>query len=153
MGIIYPNLVELHRFHPYSDCTMAEHAGVTEDLFLAVLRGEDDLTYSEFYRLSQLVNIPVSILCSPSVTMLDPGEPDHSMMAEEALSAAEDVLDFIETKWDRQLIDRFRTDFYAGRASYMQYLGAMEIVSQAQINRSVSLKHMRLRSRAKKASA
>ena len=75
----YPNIRELVRWNYYGVPAMADHAGVTTDLFYAALNGEEELTEEELKGLAGLVDIPVSVLKMPYKIKLDSNKFQHIM--------------------------------------------------------------------------
>ena len=73
----YPNLNSIVKWHSYHSSTFADHAGVTRELFDAVLEGKEDLTDEEFGRISGLVNIPVGLLIQPHIVRLNNKKFQH----------------------------------------------------------------------------
>ena len=75
----YPNIRELVRWNFYGIPAMADHAGVTTDLFYAVLKGQEELTEEELKGLARLVDVPVGVLKLPYTVKLDSNKFQHIM--------------------------------------------------------------------------
>ena len=74
----YPNLVSLVYWHSYGTPTFADHAGVTRELFQAVLEGDEELTDGELLGISRLVHIPLGLLKCPKMQYLYVERFQHS---------------------------------------------------------------------------
>ena len=133
--MFYPNLESLVQWHSYSSVTFADHAGVTMELFDAVLAGNEELTDEEFYRISRLVNIPVGLLKHPELQILKRRKCQHH----QKIIALADRFNFIQELRseigkgdDIDLKDAFRhghaliKDFErSGEVSYCRYLAVL----------------------------
>ena len=92
----YPNLKELIKYHPYHISTFANFANVELDLLEAALIGEEELTPGELMGISCYGRIPLGVLVSPSLIMLDPSRPKHKKMVAEAGRALGIIMDAAE---------------------------------------------------------
>lgn len=79
----YPNLAELHRYHPYGEPAMCDHAGIEPELLHAVLSDGEPLRYAELLGLARLYGCPVSVLTCQKVIMLDRRRLKHRKMITE----------------------------------------------------------------------
>ena len=143
----YPNLTLLVRYHPYSSCTMADHAGVTHELFLDVLDGKEELLPAELFGLSRLLNIPMSVLSFEKPIMLNPARRKHREMVRTVLEAADEYSEYLDD-WDRRYFGEFENAFSKGKSSYMQYLALLERIDAAKLHREVAQTKQRRRGRA-----
>lgn len=127
----YPNLIEI-----YGDMPTSYFAEVTDELMLAVFRGEEELTVEELYKIAYYNHIPLSVLACPKRIMLDMGGWKHKKMVDEVDSLymklkymakyernteAERYLKFAD--WKHQ---RFLKAAYNNQLSYGHYLSAKE---------------------------
>lgn len=71
----YPNLLEIHPYFPTS-----YFANVTDELMLAVFRGEEELTAGELHRIAHYNKIPLSVLVCPTLTTLSRERYRHRQM-------------------------------------------------------------------------
>lgn len=80
--MIYPNLVEMVKYHPYSTATLADHAGVTTELMEEVIKGNGDLLLKEKHKIAQLYQVRVRVLFLLKIIHLDKGNRRHVEMVE-----------------------------------------------------------------------
>ena len=92
----YPNLRELIKYHPYHVGTFANFANVELDLLEAALIGEEELTAGELMGISCYGRVPLGVLASPSLVMLDPLSLKHKKMVAEAGGALGIIMDAAE---------------------------------------------------------
>lgn len=71
----YPNLLEIHPYFPTS-----YYANVTDELMLAVFRGEEELTDGELQRIAHYNRIPLSVLICPKMITLSRERWRHRQM-------------------------------------------------------------------------
>lgn len=71
----YPNLVEIHPYFP-----TGYFANVTDELMLAVFRGEEDLTTMEMLAIARYNGIPFSVLTCPKLITLSRERRRHREM-------------------------------------------------------------------------
>ncbi len=74
----YPNLLEIHPYFPTS-----YFANVTDELMLAVFRGEKELTAGELQRIAHYNGIPLSVLVCPTLITLSRERYRHRRMMEQ----------------------------------------------------------------------
>lgn len=79
----YPNLAELHDYHPYGEPAMCDHAGIAPELLHAALHDGEPLEYGELLGLARLYGCPVSVLTCQKVIMLDRRRLKHRKMITE----------------------------------------------------------------------
>lgn len=77
---LYPNLVELCKYHPYHYSTFAAHAGVTPELYLEALKGNEELTFKELSGVARLTNIPIGVIQCPKLIMMNKNNRKHQGM-------------------------------------------------------------------------
>lgn len=135
----YPNLLELHKYHPYGEPAMCDHAGIEPELLHAVLYDNELLEPAEVRGLSLLYGCPVGVLMHHDAVMLDMGRMRHRAMAEEVRDLyiqlqrmaqdgnreAEKYLGYVKWKFTR-FLEAVRDN----RLSYCHYFGMMEDISQ-----------------------
>ncbi len=135
----YPNLAELHRYHPYGEPAMCDHAGIEPELLHAVLSDGEPLRYAELLGLARLYGCPVSVLACQKLIMLDTDRLRHKKMiagvdnlyiwlkcmAREGNQKAERYLELDD--WRHQ---RFLRAAYSNSLSYGHYLGMREAFRQ-----------------------
>ena len=73
----YPNLNSLIKWHSYGLPTFADHANVTTDLLEAVLKGKEELTFSELWGIARLVGIGVGVLIQPKMACMRKHKYQH----------------------------------------------------------------------------
>ena len=129
----YPNLIEIYVGMPTD-----YFAEVTQELMLAVFRGEEDLTFAEISRIAHYNKIPLSVLTCPEVIMLDMRRRRHrkmiaevdnlyiqlKFMARDGNKEAESYLKFAD--WKQQC---FMRAAHINKLSYGHYLTAREALS------------------------
>lgn len=71
----YPNLLEIHSYFPTS-----YYANVTDELMLAVFRGEEELTAGELQSIAHYNRIPLSVLTCPKMITLSRERWKHRQM-------------------------------------------------------------------------
>lgn len=74
----YPNLLEIHPYFPTS-----YFANVTDELMLAVFRGEEELTAGELQRIAHFNRIPLSVIVRPTLITLSRGRYKHRRMIDQ----------------------------------------------------------------------
>lgn len=79
----YPNLAELHDYHPYGEPAMCDHAGIEPELLHAVLRDGELLKHGELLGLARLYGCPVGVLACHKLIMLDTDRFRHRKMIAE----------------------------------------------------------------------
>lgn len=131
----YPNLAELHDYHPYGEPAMCDHAGIEPELLHAVLSDGEPLRYAELLGLARLYGCPVSVLTCHKLIMLDTDRFRHrkmisevdnlyirlKRMAREGNQKAERYLELGD--WRHQ---RFLRAVYSNSLSYGHYFGVKE---------------------------
>lgn len=81
----YPNLNSLIKWHSYSLPTFADHANVTTDLLEAVLKGKEELTFSELWGIARLVGIDVGVLIQPKMAHMRKHKYQHQVKISDAV--------------------------------------------------------------------
>lgn len=126
----YPNLIEVQK---QSCLYVGYFANVTDELVLAVFRGEEDLTLSEVSRIARYNGIPLSVLVCPKVIMLDMKRWRHRKMVAEvdnlyiqlkcmARDGNKEAEKYLE--WAYREKQKFLRAAHGNRLSYIHYLGA-----------------------------
>lgn len=138
--MIYPNLAEIIKYHPYDISTFADFADVTTEFMEAVTRSEKELTMQELYGIARYSSIPCSVLACPHLIRMDRFRYRHKVMVEELVNALSEIQEAQETgsreadsfmKYGRILVANLELAFLDGRATYGMYLGVQERVQQA----------------------
>lgn len=138
--MIYPNLIEMVKYHPYHISTLADHAGVTTGLMEEVVRGNEELSLEEALGIARLYNVPSGILFLPKLIQMDKRNRKHQGMVKELidwlpvihgyqLKGSREAETFM--KHGRIYLVNLELFFRDGRATYCQYLGVKERVEQA----------------------
>ncbi len=152
---LYPNLVELYKYHPYHYSTFADHAGVTPELYLEALKGNEELTFKELSGVARLTNIPIGVITCPKLIMMNKINRKHQGMIKQQSEA----LHKIQYYQERGNSDAVRFMKYCGRenlvrlgqaferdcASYCWYLGVQEEIDQVFL--SVQAKEKKVKAR------
>lgn len=137
--MVYPNLAEIIKYHPYHIGTFAGFADVTAGLLEAAVRGEEELTSGELYKIARYSGIPHGVICHPHLIRMD----RHSMWHREMVKELCGHITFINDKknagsheaetfmrYYRGHLVNLELAFLDGRATYGQYLGVKERVEQ-----------------------
>lgn len=138
----YPNLVEMHKYYPYGEPAMCDHAGIEPEVLRAVLYDGEPLEPLEIIGLAGLYRCPIGVLEQQEIIMLDVKKWRHKMkvaevdnlyirlkcMAREDNREAEKYL-----KWADGEHQRFMNAARVNELSYCHYLGMKE-----QIRRYIS---------------
>ena len=131
----YPNLAELHDYHPYGEPSMCDHAGIEPELLYTVLHDGEPLRYTELLGLARLYGCPVGVLTCHKLIMLDTDRFRHrkmiaevdklytrlKCMAREGNQRAERYSELDD--WRHQ---RFLRAAYSNRLSHGHYFGVKE---------------------------
>lgn len=134
-GYKYPNLIEVQK---QSCLYVGYFANVTNDLVLAVFRGEEELTADEIRRVARYNGIPYSVLTCPKVIMLDMARWRHGKMVAEvdnlcirlkcmARAGNQEAEKYLERA--DQENQKFLRAAYYNKLSYIHYLGAKKQMS------------------------
>lgn len=138
--MIYPNLNEMVKYHPYHISTLADHAGVTTELMEEVVRGNEELSLEEALGIARLYNVKLEILFLPKLIRMDKQNRKHQRMVSELMSFLPVIHKYqMEGSQEAEIFMRYgRIDlvnlelyFLDNRATYCQYLGVKERVEQA----------------------
>lgn len=135
----YPNLLELHDYHPYRERAMCDHAGIESELLRAVLYEGEPLDIAESRGLARLYECPVGVILHHETIMLNMGRRRHIAMAanvcvlyiqlqhmsQDGNQDAGKYLGYAERRFMR-FLEAVRYD----RLSYCHYLGEREELSQ-----------------------
>ncbi len=135
----YPNLTEVYRWHPYSDATFADHAGITTRLFNEVIKGDEELTFNEMLNIERLIKMPVSALFCPKLIMLSKDNLKHRAMADKVRDALNTINEQLiigdkEVKEEINLTrcnircENFLKDFHNNKVTYGRYIGIKEYI-------------------------
>lgn len=136
----YPNLVELNNYHPYHYTTLANFAEVTKELYLEALRGNKELTREELVRISRYMQVPVGVLASRKLIMMDKDNRKHQRMIQDLEPALYSIWEaekagskeagyFMRGRGRMELVN-LELAFQRGEASYCRYLGVKENIEQ-----------------------
>lgn len=136
----YPNLTEVFRWHPYSDATFADHAGITTRLFREVISGDEELTPMELWGISRLIKMPANALNCPKLIMLDKDNYKHKNMVnaiteaikqinEYSAKGSRRVKEYIDIHQCDILCEDFLKDFFKNKATYSRYIGIKEHIN------------------------
>lgn len=134
-GYKYPNLIEVQK---QSGLCVGYFANVTEELLLAVFRGEEELTPDEIWRVARYKGIPYSVLICPKVIMLDVERWRHRKMIGEvdnlriqlkcmAMKGNQKAKEYLEQA-DREN-QKFLRAAHNNRLTYIHYLEAKRQLS------------------------
>ena len=135
----YPNLLELHRYHPYGEPAMCGHAGIEPELLHAVLYDGEPLEHAEIMGLARLYGCPAGVLLHRRTIMLDMGRRRHRAMAEEVCALYAGLQHMADAgnqdagKYQGYAEERFRRFQEAvghDRLSYCHNLGMRERLSR-----------------------
>lgn len=135
----YPNINELVHWNYYGIPAMADHAGVTTELFEAVLKGQEELTDEELTGLSRLVNIPVGVLKQPQMAKMDCNKFQHCvkvLVLEEYFDFVKEKrteqgqVDSLEIKSARKWLDLYIQYFQDGKGSYCGFRAVLHRIQQ-----------------------
>lgn len=135
----YPNLLELHRYHPYGVPVLCDHAGIEQGLLRAVLYEGEQLLPTEIRGIARLYGVSCGILECRSVTKLDMGRWRHRKMAAEidafciklkhmAREGNQEAERYLQ--WADREHQGFMEAAYTNGLSYCHYLGARKFLSQ-----------------------
>lgn len=136
---MYPNLLEIIKYHPYHISTFAGFAEVTTELLEAAIRGEEELTTGELVKMARYSEIPVGVLTCPKMIMLDKHSLKHQKMVTDLLGQFPVIAEkeregspaaIIYMRYHRVNLSNLEFAFLDERATYGQYLGAKERVNQ-----------------------
>lgn len=139
MGIKMVNLYELIKYHPYHSSSFAEHANVTQELLLAAIQGEEELTPYEIYGIVRLTGVPRGVITCPRMIWLESKSCRHRKMVLclteklKMISAAagegnKDAGYFVLKNGPEQS-EKLINDFWnKGKVTYCRYLGVMAFV-------------------------
>lgn len=130
----YPNLTEVYRWHPYSDATFADHAGITIRLFHEVIEGDEFLEFMEMYNIGRLIGMPLGALFCPKLIMLNKDNYKHRNMANGIAEALEcmnkyraegnkGVIRYIDMYNCDAMCESFLNAFANNKATYSRYIG------------------------------
>lgn len=136
----YPNLLELHKYHPYGEPAICDHAGIDLELLQAVLCDGVALEEHEIRGIARLYGLPFGLISAPVVSMLDMTRYRHRRMAADvdllymrlkymALMEHNDsaVRYLSKCGW---IYHRFTAAVKANRLTYAHYFGTMEYLEQ-----------------------
>lgn len=100
-GPKYPNLLAVSQGGGASICTMAGWINATEEVFYKIIWGKEDLYASEAVALSKYLRLSVDILISPTLTMVDPGDPQQRAEIDRAAEEMKGLLQRLGPDADR----------------------------------------------------
>lgn len=136
-GTLYPNLFIYYSNVGTNESSFAAHAGVTTELFMAVLKEREELSFREFCGIRGLTGIPVKILMLPQIIRMERDHYKHRKMIDDLYSFKDEIIEGAKAgeSWckrfaennnigsDMSDLERLRSDFYAGsHVSYTRYL-------------------------------
>lgn len=136
---MYPNLLEIIKYHPYHIGTFAGFAEVTTELLQAAIQGEEELTTGELVKMARYSEIPVGVLMCPKTIMLDKHSLKHQKMVADLLGQLSVISEkeregspaaTIFMRYHKADLGNLELAFHDGLATYGQYLGAKERVDQ-----------------------
>lgn len=137
--MIYPNLIEMIKYHPYHISTLADHAGVTTELMQEAAKGRMVLPPEERQRIARLYRIPSGLLFLPKLVRMNKGNRKHQKMVEELMAQLSAIHDHHRQGsreadtfmiYGRAYLVNLELAFLDDRATYCQYLGVNERVNQ-----------------------
>ena len=152
----YPNLTDVILHHPYSMCTFAGFANVTEELLEAVVYGDERLTDGEIWKLCYYAGFNNQFIKSPRLSMLDNTRRRHRKWVEELEGQLETVKVAYEkgSEGAARFLRYYRDDFFhrfsINAATYGHYLGAREDLRRALLSIKVEQKATKKRGLPKK---
>lgn len=140
MTFLYPNLVELYKYHPYHYSTFAGFAKVTPELYIEALKGNERLTSAELRRIAKYTGIPFSVISCPKLIMLDRQNRKHKTMIDKQEAALyaiwewkkqgyKDADMFMKHRGRINLVN-LQLAFGRNEATYGWYLGVQESIEQ-----------------------
>lgn len=138
--MIYPNLIEMVKYHPYHISTLADHAGVTTELMEEVVRGNEELSLEEALGIARLYNVQLEVLFLSKLIRMDKENKEHQRMVKELidwlpviheyqLKGSQEAETFM--RHGRIYLVNLELFFRDDRATYCQYLGVKQRVEQA----------------------
>ena len=109
----YPNLLEIHPYFPTS-----YFANVTDELMLAVFRGEEELTAGELQKIAHYNRIPLSVLVCPTLIALSRGRYRHRRMMEKLEAKLYEIWE-LQKRGSREADDYMLRYANRGRGDYV----------------------------------
>lgn len=100
-GPKYPNLLAISQGGGASICTMAGWINATEEVFCKIIWGKEELYANEAFALSKYLRLSVDILLSPTLTMVDPRDPQQRKEIDRAAEEMEGLLQRLGPDADR----------------------------------------------------
>lgn len=107
-GPKYPNLLAVSQGGGASICTMAGWINATEEVFYKIIWGKEDLYASEAFALSKYLRLSVDILLSPTLTLVDPGDPQQRGEIDRAAEEMEGLLQRLGPDTGRNYLDTYQ---------------------------------------------
>lgn len=138
MSVLYPNLVELYKYHPYHYSTFAGFANVTPELYIEALKGNAVLLPNELRGIAKYTGIPLGVISCPKLIMLDKYNRKHKAMIDKQEADLYAIWELQKQGYkDADLFMKYskRTNlvnlqlaFYRNEATYGWYLGVQESI-------------------------
>lgn len=113
---LYPNLVELYKYHPYHYSIFADYAGVTPELYIEALKGNEELTFKELSGVARLTNIPIGVITCPKLIMMNKINRKHQGMIKQQSEALHKIQYYQERE-------------NSGAVRFMKYFGKRNLVN------------------------
>ena len=133
----YPNLLELHRYHPYGEPAICGHGEIEPELLRAVLEDGEPLLPAEIGGIARLYGVPRGLLECRKAVMLDMGRRRHAAMAVKecvshiqlqhmAQDGNQDAVKYLAfAEWR---MERFLDAVRHNSLSYCHYLGIKKVL-------------------------
>lgn len=100
-GPKYPNLLAISQGGGASICTMAGWINATEEVFYKIIWGKEEIYANEVLTLAKYLRLSPDILISPTLTMVDPRDPQQRMEIDRAAEEMEGLLQRLGPDADR----------------------------------------------------
>lgn len=100
-GPKYPNLLAVSQGGGASICTMAEWINATEEVFYKIIWGKEELYANDVLTLAKYLRLSADVLLSPTLTMVDPGDPQQRAEIDRAAEEMKGLLQRLGPDADR----------------------------------------------------
>ena len=100
-GPKYPNLLAVSQGGGASICTKAGWINATEEVFYKIIWGKEKLYANEVLTLAKYLRLSADVLLSPTLTMVDPRDPEQRAEIDRAAEEMEGLLQRLGPDADR----------------------------------------------------
>lgn len=100
-GPKYPNLLAVSQGGGASICTMAGWINATEEVFYKIFWGKEEIYANEVLTLAKYLRLSPEILLSPTLTLVDPRDPQQRAEIDRAAEEMEGLLQRLGPDADR----------------------------------------------------